>query len=138
MKAIDTYVTKVGKKNLFDMLIGNLGIRRAYKKMMDDNHVPIESMPTKSGFAQGYKFQYGDKDMPLIAADFCESNALLGINFDHVFLAEAYAGKWGTDNGKILTRDKSTDTYWADFKMYTQLYVDDGRTFMKRSDFTEQ
>lgn len=138
MKVLDGLAFKIGKGELPDLLLGNYGIRRAYKKMMDDVHVPIESMPTESGFAQGYKFSYGDKDIPMITTASSWANTLNGINTKHLFLSEGYAAKWITDNGKILTLDKGKDTYWARFKMYTNLVADDGRMFLSREDFTEQ
>lgn len=138
MKMLDIRSVIVGEDNLPDMLVGNLGIRRAYKKMMDDNHVPTESMPTKSGFKQGFKFSYGGKDIPIIASRFGWDNSLIGLNLDHLYLSEAFGGQWAKDNGKVLTFDKTTDTYWATFKMYTQLVTDDGRSFVLRNGFTEQ
>lgn len=138
LKALGDMKIKVGKNKLPDILIGNEGITRAYKKMLDDVHVPTESMPTKSGLAQGYKVQYGAKDIPLVESMFGWDNSLIGLNLDHIYLAEAYSGKWSKDNGKIFTFDKTKDTFWATFKMYTQLISDDGRVFLSREDFTEQ
>lgn len=138
MAALDAQASRLGEEFLPTLMLGSFGIRRAYKKMMDDNHVPTESMPTESGFKQGYKFSYGNKDIPLVASRFSWANNLIGVNTEHLMLSEGYAGKWTKGIEGVLTDDKTVDSFHAKFKMYTQLIADRGDAFLTREDFTEQ
>lgn len=138
MAWLDAQVDRVGEEYLPNIMFGSLGLRRAYKKLMDDVHVPTEAMPTESGFKQGYKFSYGNKDIPLVASRFTQANTLMGINTEHLMLSEGYAGKWDKGQSNSLTPNETVDSFYARFKMYTQLIADRGDVFMAREDFTEQ
>jgi len=138
MAALDAQATRLGEEYLPNLMLGSYGIRRAYKKMMDDVHVPTEAMPTISGFKQGYKFSYGNKDIPIVASRFGWANNLIGVNTEHLMMSEGYAGKWTKGVEGVLTDDKTVDSFHAKFKMYTQLIADRGDVFLAREDFTEQ
>ena len=107
-----------------DSLYGSLGMRRAFKNMLNSTNESAEVIPTRSGFQKGMKYTYDSKDIPMIGSRHCWSNALAALNFDHIWIAEASKLDWDDLGGGIIKPRETTDAYYGRLSWYLEVVTD--------------
>jgi hypothetical protein len=105
-------------------LYGSLGMRRAFKNMLNSTNESNETIPTRSGFQKGMKYTYDGKDIPVIGSRHCWSNKLAALNFDHIWLAEAAKLDWDDLGGGIIKPRETTDAYYGRISWYANMVTD--------------
>lgn len=107
-----------------DGLYGSLGMRRAFKDMLNDGNTTAEIIPTRSGFNKGMKYVYDSKEIPMIGSRHCWSSTLAALNFDHLWIAEAAKIDWDDLGGGILKPRETTDSLWGRLSWFANLVTD--------------
>jgi hypothetical protein len=120
-----------------DGLYGSLGMRRAFKDMLNDSNTTAETIPTRSGFNKGMKYVYDSKEIPMIGSRHCWSNKLAALNFDHLWIAEAAKIDWDDLGGGIIKPRETTDTLWGRLSWFANLVTDHRQALGSLDEITE-
>lgn len=72
---------------------------------------------------QGIQWNTTSGVIPIVTSKMCPDSRLFALNTDNIVLYTAEAPKWADEDGTVLLRSSSADSYEARYVMYGELFV---------------
>lgn len=112
-----------------DMLVTSFKQYRKFQDLLGDrvrymavqNRSPVFRKPEFN--FEGIQWMTGNGPIPLVPDRMCPDDHLFALNTDNISLITAQAPKWADEDGTVLLRSSTADSYEARYMMYGELFV---------------